>query len=237
MSHVVIKQHKPYQVAVVVIALSLLISTATWFYLDENHWARIKSHVSLGNETMRYMEENKALQRENEELKERIIMLERTTQIDSQAAAELHESLRRLQDEIYRLKGELEFYQGVMSSTSSDAGLNIQGMQVDELPGEGNYHFRLILTHVTKRDRVIEGKVDISFEGVKNGKMTVINIRDMTLNSAMDLSFKFRNFKRFEGNISIPEGFEPHRVIVDLQPREKKMSKIKKVFNWSDMVG
>ena len=103
----------------------------------------------------------------------RIIMLERTTQIDSQAAAELHESLRRLQDEIYRLKGELEFYQGVMSSTSSDAGLNIQGMQVDELPGEGNYHFRLILTHVTKRDRVIEGKVDISFEGVKNGKIVI----------------------------------------------------------------
>ncbi|HEY5702601.1 MAG TPA: DUF6776 family protein [Gammaproteobacteria bacterium] len=236
MSHVIIKQYKPYQIAIVVIALSLLISMTTWFYLDENHWARIKSHASMGNEAMKFMEENKALLRENQELKDRIIMLERTAQIDSQMAAELHDSLGSLQDEIYRLKGELEFYQGVMSSTSSEAGLNIQGMQVDPLPEEGNYRFRLILTHVTKREQVIEGSVDIALEGVKNGKLTVLNIRELAMDTAMDLSFKFRNFKRFEGNISIPEGFEPRRVIVNLQPREKKLSKIKRVFIWSEMV-
>jgi len=237
MSHVIIKQHKPYQLAIIVIALSILVTLLTWFYLDENHWSTIKSHVSLSNETMKYMEEIQALQRENEELKERIILLERTTQIDSQMAAELQESLRQQQDEIYQLKGELEFYRGVMSSTSSAAGMNIQAMQVDKLPEDGNYRFRLVLTHVTRRDRVIEGKVDIRFEGIMNGRMTTLDIRDMSQDSVMDLSFKFRNFKRFEGNINIPEGFMPQRVIVDLHPKEKRLSRITKVFNWSDMVG
>jgi hypothetical protein len=34
-----------------------------------------------------------------------------------------------------------------------------------------------------------------------------------------------------------PDGFVPHRVIVKLQPKDTKLSKIKRVFDWSEMLG
>lgn len=219
------------------IVISLVIFTTFWFLLDESHWSYIKSRVAIGQESKRLWSENRNLEEENKRLRERVIMLERTTQIDSQAAAEFHEDMKKLQDEIYTLKGELEFYQAIMTSTSTTQGLSIQGMQIEKLQVENNYHFKLILTHVAKSDKVVEGTVEINLEGLQSGVARVLNITDVVLNRAIDLSFNFKNFKRIEGNIMLPEGFTPHRVIVRLQPKDTKLSKIKRVFDWSEMLG
>ena len=237
MPHLIIKHSRPYQIVAIAIAVSLVIFTTFWFLLDESHWSYIKSRVAIGQKSKRLWTENRTLETENKLLREQVIMLERTTQIDSQAAAELHEEMKKLQDEIYTLKGELEFYQAIMASTSTTRGLSIQGMQINRLPVENNYHFKLILTHVEKSDKVVEGTVEISLEGLQEGVAKVLNISDVVLNKAIDLSYNFKNFKRIEGNIMIPEGFTPHRVIVRLQPKDTKLSKIKRVFDWSEMLG
>ena len=235
MSHLIIKHQRPYQMVAIAIVISLVASISIWLYLDESHWSYIKSRISLGQQSKQLWEENRNLARENNQLRERVIMLERTTQIDSQAAAEFHEEMKKLQDEIYKLKGELEFYQGIMTSTGSTLGLSIQGMQVERLAEKNSYHFKLILTHLAKNDKVAEGTTDIILEGVQDGVAKVLNIMDVVINPVIDLSFKFKNFKRFEGNMMLPEGFVPHRVIVRLQPKDTKLSNIKRVFNWSEI--
>ena len=150
MPHLIIKHSRPYQIVAIAIAVSLVIFTTFWFLLDESHWSYIKSRVAIGQKSKRLWTENRTLETENKLLREQVIMLERTTQIDSQAAAELHEEMKKLQDEIYTLKGELEFYQAIMASTSTTRGLSIQGMQINRLPVENNYHFKLfqIRTHL-----------------------------------------------------------------------------------------
>jgi hypothetical protein len=110
-------------------------------------------------------------------------------------------------------------------------------MQIDKLPLENNYRFKLILTHVAKSDMVAEGTVEITLEGLQDGVAKVLNLTEVVLNPAIDLSFNFKNFKRFEGTMMIPEGFTPHRVTVRLQPKDTKLSKIKRVFDWSEMPG
>lgn len=222
---------------VAVILLTIMLSTTIWFLLDESHWAFIKSRVSLGQETRRLWEKNRNLEQENKRLSERIIMLERATEIDNQASANVHEDMKRLQDEIYKLKEELVFYQGIVTTTGSAEGLKIQGMQVEKLPEANNYHFKLILTHITKDDIVVEGTIEILLEGMQAGAARELNIADVVLNAPLDLSFKFRNFKRVEGNMVLPEGFTPRRVNVRLQPKDAKLSNVKRIFNWSEMIG
>ena len=217
--------------------LTIILSTSIWFLLDESHWAFIKSRVALGQETRRLWEKNRNLEQENKRLNERIIMLERATEIDNRAAADLHEDLKRLQDEIYKLKEELVFYQGIVTNTGSAEGLKIQDMQVEKLPEANNYHFKLILTHITKDDIVAEGSIEILLEGIQAGTARELNIADVVLDAPLDLSFKFRNFKRVEGNMVLPEGFTPHRVNVRLQPKDAKLSNVKRIFNWSEMIG
>ena len=74
---------------------------------------------------------NQSLDIENKQLREQVVILERSTQIDNQAAARLQNDIKALQDQVYSLKGELEFYEGIMSATTDSKGLNIQGLHVE----------------------------------------------------------------------------------------------------------
>jgi len=237
MGHLIIKQDRSYQIMAAVILLTIMLSTTIWFLLDASHWAFIKSRVELGQQTRRLWDKNRNQEQEIKRLNERIVMLERASQIDNQAAADLHEEMKRLQDEIYKLKEELVFYQGIVTTTGSAEGLKIHGMQVEELSEAYHYHFKLILTHVTKDDIVAEGNMDITLEGIQDGVARELKLTEVLLDPQQDLSFKFRNFKRLEGNMILPVGFTPYRVNVMLQPKGAKLSYVKRVFIWSDMNG
>jgi len=237
MGHLIIKQGRSYQIMVAVILLTIMLSTTIWFLLDASHWAFIKSRVELGQETRRLWDQYRNKEKENKRLNERIVMLERASQVDNQATANVHEEMKRLQDEIYKLKEELVFYQGIVTTTGSAEGLKIHGMQVEKLPETHHYHFKLILTHVTKDDTVAEGGIDVTLEGMEGGLARELKLVEVLVDPQQDLSFKFRNFKRLEGIMILPEGFTPYRVNVRLQPNGAKLSSVKRVFNWSEMNG
>lgn len=237
MAHLIIKRGRPFQIFVTVVVLSLLLSSTIWFLLDESHRAFVVSRVALGQETRRLAMENHKLHEKVRRLEEQVVILERAAQVDQQAAANVHEQMKALQDDIYRLKEELVFYQGVVSATGSSDGLRIQSMRVVPLPEPRNYHFKLILTHVAKDDIVAEGTIDILLEGMEGKIPRELKFADIGIGSDLDLSFKFKNFKRIEGNLILPDGFTPHRVNIRLQPKNSRYSSVKKMFNWSEMVG
>ena len=237
MGHLIIKHSRPYQIAAIAISLSLVLFVSAWFFLDESSWDYLKSRVSVGLQTNKLWDENRKLAQENRDLRNRIVMLERTTQIDGQAASELHREMKLLQDEIFRLRRELEFYEGVMTTTGRSKGLKIQALQFKKLNIENNYYFKLILTHVTKNDKVAEGTIDMVFEGIQDGEAKSVNIRELMPDSTLDLNFKFKNFKRLEGSIMLPEGFVPRQVVVSLVSTDKNLSKIVKIFDWSGLTG
>ncbi|MBM2830075.1 MAG: hypothetical protein HW411_865 [Gammaproteobacteria bacterium] len=235
MERLIIRQHRPVQLLMAVIIVCLLLSTTIWLFLDESHWSYIKSRYLAGQKSKELWEINRSLVAENKELQERVIMLERMTQIDGQTAAGLQEELKKLQDEIYILKGELEFYQGIMASTRVSQGLSIQGLQIEPLSQYHNYRFKLILTHVTKSDKLAEGIINIDLEGSQDGTAKLLNFKDVAPNEPLDLSFKFKNFKRVEGNMVLPDGFTPHRIIVRLHPKDGNLSKIERIFDWPEI--
>lgn len=232
----IIKHHRPYQIIILAVTLSLVAFISIWLAYDDSHWSYIKSRIAVGKQNRSLMDENNKLLTTNQDLKQQVIMLQRSGQIDRQAAGELQNEIKKLQDENYRLKGELEFYQNILATTGSSDGLNIQGMQLQKLAVSGGYHFKLVLTHVSKDIRDVEGMVDISIEGRQGAEDKTLEVSDLLMSPAVDFSYKFRNFKRLEGNLSIPQGFTPYRVIVRLTPKDGKNSKIKRVFNWTELI-
>jgi len=236
MSRLVVKTHRPLQILLAVIILSITIILFVWSLLEKGQWNYIQEQLASSEESKLLWDVNRSLEGENVELRERLIILERATQIDVQTTAELQGDIRTLQGEVYRLKGELEFYQGIMESTRDSKGLNVQGLHIEAMT-QHKYRFKLILTHVTKNDKVAEGDVDVSLEGMQNGKRRILNLREVSEEQPIDLTFKFRHFKRFEGRLTLPDGFEPRRVVVQLQLGGKDKSKIEKVFEWPAKAG
>jgi hypothetical protein len=233
-----VNNYRPVQWAVTIIALSTLFALGTWLALDERHWSVIIDRMTLIKEYNRLGEVNQKLAQENAGLTERVLMLERAAKLDKETASLLQKNVQLLQDEIYQLKGELRFYRGIMDSTRESIGLNIQGIHVSSLPQERSYRMKLVLTNVAdvdKGSRLAPVKLNVSIEGLRNGKSSYLNLQDIALEEGLELSFKFRNFKRFESDLELPAGFTPRRVLVQLQPGDGTQTMIKKAFDWPEL--
>lgn len=234
MSRLVVKSHRPWQLALAIIFLSMFCAVITWLLLDHVHWQVIRDRISSSEEHKLLWEVNKNLEDENKRLREQVLTLEQTTSLDKRTTALLQDELASLQDEIHRLKGELEFYEGIMESTRDTEGLNIYGIHVTPLTVDRAYLLKVVLTHVAKGDKVAEGRLEVTIEGrTENGDATrKYDLRDLSMDDSLDMAFKFKNFKRFESNLTLPAGFEPRRVLVQIHPKGNNQAMISKVFEW-----
>lgn len=237
MSKLVVRKHRPLEIILAVVAFSTLFSLAVWLLLDANHWSYIKSRITQSKESHSLWQANQSLEEENKQLKEQVVMLQRSNQIDNQVAVKLQTQIRALQDQLYTLKEELEFYQGIMSSTTGSKGLNVQGLRVESTAERQMYHFKLVLTNVAKSDKVAEVTVDMSIEGKNEAGSKILSFDQVIAGNQLNRKVKFKNFKRIEGSFSFPDGFKPLRVIVDIQQQGYKKSTIQKIFDWPAIAG
>ncbi len=237
MPKLVVKKHRPLEILLFCLLFSLSISILVWLLLDATHWSFIKSRFLRGQEASLLWEENRDLVNENQQLKDKVIMLERLTQIDNKTAARLQNEIRVLQDNLYKLTAELEFYQGVMTATTDSKGLNIQGLRVESTDVSGIYRYKLILTNVAKSDKVINVTVDMSFEGLGKEGTETLSLDQVTAANVSEQKISFKNFERIEGSVTFPDGFKPLRVIVDLKQIGVSKSTIQRVFEWSASAG
>jgi uncharacterized coiled-coil protein SlyX len=211
-----------------------VITITTWILLDESQWSYIKSSLSEAKKNKELWQENQVMNNTIVKLEDRIIMLERTAQIERQTVVMLQGEMIKQQDEVFKLKKELEFYQGIMSSAGESRGLNIQGLRIEDTSQPRNYYFKLILTHVSKSDKMAQGKLSILLEGVQDDIPRTIDIRELTLSKSLSLVFKFSSFERIEGSIMLPDGFVAHRVIVRARQEGKKTTpEMERIFDWT----
>ncbi len=229
----VVKSHRPWQFAIAVIVLSMFLATLTWVLLDRSHWSFIYDSLTDSQDWKHLWEVNQALEAERTELRERVLMLERITSVDKQTAATLQEEIMQLQEKIYTLKEELEFYQGVMDATRGSQGLNVHGIHVEKLAQARSFRLKMILTHVSTGSAPTEGTMKISVEGRANGESRNLDLGTLVAGEELNLSYKFRSFHRFEVRLELPEGFNAERVAIELKPKARNQAMIREVFDWT----
>lgn len=224
------------QWALAVIVLSMLSAMVVWFSLDRSHWALIRNNINDGLDFQKTLMENRKLEESNKKLKEHILVLEQTATVDRETIALMRAEDRMIQEELYQLKRELEFYQGVMDATKDITGLNIQGVQVDPLAKPRTYRIKVVLTHMAKDVTVAKGVLSISVEGLLDAKAKQYEIQEIAEDGTPDLSFNFRNYLRFQNALVLPEGFEPTKVVIRLQANNTKQSPILSTYDWQEIL-
>lgn len=191
------------------------------------------NNSELAEEVELITQHNQEIEKENKKLLEQIAVLERSRQVESEAYTELDNNLKELQQEILELKEEAAFYRGIVSPSESARGLNIQSFKVDKTQEDQVYRFKLVLTQVMKKDKAVSGEVKMVLEGIKDGVPKQIPLNKLTGGAPLKLDLKFKYFQTIEGNIVLPEGLLPSRIIVDVLPRGGKLLTLKKSFDWT----
>jgi hypothetical protein len=232
MVRLVIKNHRPWQMALAIITLSMVISLITWLFLDNNHWQVIHKQLSGNTSAKELIEENQVLQAQNSELNGKILMLDQTTRLDQETAIGMQQELKGLQDEIYKLKRELEFYKGVMDTSKSASGFDIHGIYIEPLNKPSHYHMKVVLTNVDKANRILQGSLDMDIDGMQNNRKQTLNISTIVVDELGGLSFELKNFKQIELNFALPLEFEPERVRVIANLNKTNIPPIIRLYEW-----
>ena len=154
-------------------------------------------------------------------LREQLVVLQRSSEIDRRASLELRDDYARLQGELLALRKELGLYRGILAPGDVEPGLRLQSFELRPGPLDGAFHYDLTLTQVKRNQRYVSGVVEIEVAGVEDGEVRLLRLAQLADGNGKPVKFRFRYFQRLEGKLRLPDGFQPHSVTVRLSLRGK----------------
>lgn len=197
---------------------------------------RDRAGYSLLDERRRvaaYEAEVGALEAEVEALRRQTAILETSREIDRETYARIEAELAQLQGRIQAQEEELAFYRGIVSPDDGVAGLRVQSLDV--LPGDAEraHVLRLVLVQAIVQSRVVSGLARVTVAGNRDGEAARYDLEQLAAGDVEDgFPYEFRYFQSFEQEISLPVGFEPDTVEVEIWPTEPRGEPVTRSFAW-----
>ena len=172
------------------------------------------------------------LRAEIEDLRQQVATLTRSDQVSREANIDLQATLAERDEEISALRADVAFYERLVGSTSQRRGLTVHGLKL-QAQGSGAWHFTATLTQTLNRAAVSSGTLTVAVEGSRNGSLERLGWSELRqLEDAPGVEYSFKYFQQVEGDLLLPEGFMPLRVIVRLAP--PRGQPVEESFTWAE---
>ncbi|GJL82708.1 MAG: hypothetical protein DHS20C01_23420 [marine bacterium B5-7] len=191
-----------------------------------------RAYRSAIDEMSRLGARNAELEKENETIRTNLARIERQLQVDHIAYQTLTAELGESSSYITELREELDFYQSIISPRDNQSGVRIQDFEISPRQAANAYDYKLTIVQALKHEQSIVGKARVYIEGVSNGIASRVPLAD--IGDSPD-NLEFRYFQIIEGGLTLPEGFEPNSVIVQVTSSasgKSKTTEIERRFDW-----
>jgi hypothetical protein len=177
----------------------------------------------------------KPLRAENETLKQRVAVLERSDQVGKVAANDLQQSVRERDEEIAALRADLAFYGRLVGGGARREGLAVHSVHVSAVPNSRAWNVTVTLTQNLKRSQIISGHLQMTVEGVTGQQLKTLPWADLARNGeSQGLTFSFKYFQQVTGTVMLPEGFTPNRIKVQVDAGNDGGGRIDQGFAWAE---
>lgn len=167
-------------------------------------------------------------------LQQQVATLRRSDQISREANSALQKTLAERDEEIAGLRADVAFYERLVGATAQRRGLSVHALNLK--PQAGNvWHFTSTLTQNLNRGAVSEGAMTLAIEGTQGGALRRLAWGDLRQQpEAAGVPYSFKYFQEVDGEVFLPAGFTPARVLVRLQPSGGAM--VEQGYPWADAI-
>lgn len=166
-----------------------------------------------------------------ESLRERLAYLEKSQQIDREACQQLRESLRDMQSRLVDAQEQLAFYRGIVTPEDESAGVRVHDLVILRRGDELRYE--MVLVQGRNQSSRVRGRFSLQIDGVRDDVAETIEARNAE--GETDMLFSFRHFQEFTGSMTLPDGFDPREVRVQLN-REGSSEPVESNYEWQRVV-
>lgn len=226
----VIKAHPSRRQRLIQVGAVAGLLLTCWGLYEYGRYRAGYDTVSVTMERIERASQIGELERSIGELREQKAILERTSQIDREAYGQLEGELSGLREEILELNRELAFYRGIVTPQGGSGVMSLQRFEVVPSGVQRRYRFQLVLTQAFTNSGTTTGSVTLSVEGVEGTTTKSFALAELTDDKVKELPFRFKYFQELSGELVLPEGFVPRRVIVSVEPRGGE--KLQNSYDW-----
>lgn len=228
-----VRQHQPWKLWAALGLIVLLL--ALFFYLGRSYQSYELRHLQLERETL--VSRIADLEARNSGLVQKNAHLEGSSRIERDAYELASQELAKLQQQLLAQKEELVFYRGIVSPQGAALAVNLQSFELRPKGVANQYSYKMILTKSGKSTTKVRGGANVVIRGDNSGAVKELKMTDLRLeNPGKANKFAFRYFQVFEGDIVLPEGFEPFEVEIGIKPTTKKVKSFSETRSWTQVL-
>ncbi|AOS96797.1 hypothetical protein AUP74_01338 [Microbulbifer aggregans] len=225
--------HRPFSGALSVVGVALLVlaTSAAAYYAGQYHLRSNLDRKTLAHE--RALEELERLQQENETLRLRATTAEQSLAIGEQASDKVRTELVDKENRIAELKQEISFYRGLMAPADGSEGVSIGRFSISETGDARRYQYKLLVQQSATRHNLVTGQATFTVVGSQDGQPKRYPLSALSPQvDSEKIPLRFKYFQNIEGELQLPEGFEPEGVELSLQSSGRRGFNIEQRYGW-----
>lgn len=211
---VVRRYHVRHQeIMVLVLALAAALVLGAGFVLG-----RQAAFSGVGIDPQRYRAQGKALEdarAEQAELSHQLGVLAARHDVDRAALELVRQELAGQREQIAGLEEGIRFYRSLMAPGEIAQGFSLRKIELVAREEPGRYGFRIVAQQEARKHTPLQGELYAEVSGQQAGEPRSYPLAELSADlESTILPLRFRYFQSIEGDLVLPEGFEPQAVSV-----------------------
>lgn len=206
--------------------LTLLI-VAAFFY---GRYYNVDVLKAFKGQKQTWTEVNQQLNETTREQSVTISRLQTELKIKNQALQSLKLDLDKHNQEITQLKADVAFYENLLSHKDNIKTLRV--FEAEAQPVANHIKLKIVLAQKLEKARTKTGTISLNLLGISNDKAKQI---DLIQQFELDNQFSFKYFEIKNYAITLPDGFIPTALLVELHSQDNRPEKITERIAWQDI--
>ncbi len=175
-----------------------------------------------------------AAQEDADGLRRALILAQSESDVDRRAALELESDLMTLQLRVAELETDVQYYRGVVTEQTGSTGLAISRFELSPGASKNARRYKIVLRQQdADGDTYLEGHVAVTLVGRQDGQQRRLALKEVSpQQDEVDIRLRFKYFQNIEGEIEVPNGFEPAKIEVSAVADTPVAKRVDQEFVW-----
>lgn len=228
----IVVPYQPWRTALnwVVIILIVVASSAGFYFYGFGAGIQVSGDAREERDTLLIQMDN--MNSQMSFLQQELINTEQASAVDRQALEEVQDTILNFRETIAQLEEDVLYYKQIMSPGNNDTGLMIGQLDLVNVNDAGRVRYRLELRQVGNNDNIISGYANVNILGSQDRQEISMPLRSVAVEEdQLDIRLQFRYFQNIQGELLLPERFEPLGVQI-IAVDEGNDETVQKSFAW-----
>jgi hypothetical protein len=154
-------------------------------------------------------------------------------EVDSRAMELLRSEMAAEKERTADLEEGLRFYRSMVVSEDMASGLSLRKPELVPAESPGHLAYRIFIQQKEREYEMVEGTLSVEVFGLKDQAEVSYPLAELSEDFDRGAAaLHFRYFQAIEGELALPEGFEPKGITVVARASKPRESEVREQFPW-----